>query len=578
MFGLLAILVHSSGNYSLKQFKNKTVGDGQHGTARFATKGELKQIYKHVKFEPKKWRQGINCPKHQGLLLASLGKKNNLTALVDTDDVHCLMLGAAGIGKTAYFLYPNLEYACATGMSFICTDTKGDVYRNYGTICAEEYGYNVAVIDLRNPTRSHGINMLYLVNKYMDIYQMDGSNISAQAKAEKFAKIIAKTIIYSDGADASSYGQNAFFYDAAEGMLTAAILLVAECCPKTKRHIISVYKFIQDMMGPSPIKGKSQFALLIDKLPPEHKARWFAGAAANSAEQPMQSVMSTALSRLNAFIDTELEQILCFDTAIDTEKFCVEKSAIFIVLPEEDNTKHFLVSLIIQQFYREILAIADENGGKLENRVMMYLDEFGTIPKIQSAEMMFSSIRSRKVSIVALIQSFSQLDKNYGKEGAEIIIDNCQDMISGGFAPNSRSAKEVSEALGTQTVLSGSISRGAKDPSQSLQMMSRQLVTPDELKTMTRGNFIVSKTGVNPMRSKLHIFFDWGIEFKHDYVIDERMYRKVEYADKLEIEQKILEKYSYQFRDSVPDDVMGSIITQAKNPLLKKSKGEVKTD
>ena len=97
----------------------------------------------------------------------------------------------------------------------------------------------------------------------------------------------------------------------------------------------------------------------------------------------MASVMSTALSRLNAFLDSELEQILCFDTAIDAEKFCSEKSAIFIVLPEEDTSKHFMVSLIVQQLYREILAVADEQGGHLKNRVMMYLDEFGTIPNVR---------------------------------------------------------------------------------------------------------------------------------------------------------------------------------------------------
>ena len=64
-----------------------------------------------------------------------------------------------------------------------------------------------------------------------------------------------------------------------------------------------------------------------------------------------------------------MEQILCFGTALDAEKFCNEKSAIFIVLPEEDQSKYFMVSLIIQQLYREILVIADENGGKLDNRV-----------------------------------------------------------------------------------------------------------------------------------------------------------------------------------------------------------------
>ena len=93
--------------------------------------------------------------------------------------------------------------------------------------------------------------MLHLVNKYMDEYLADHNNLSAKAKAEKYAKITAKTIISSGGADSASYGQNAFFYDAAEGVLTAVILLIAEFCPKEKRHIISVFKLIQDLLAPS---------------------------------------------------------------------------------------------------------------------------------------------------------------------------------------------------------------------------------------------------------------------------------------------------------------------------------------
>jgi type IV secretion system protein VirD4 len=116
--------------------------------------------------------------------------------------------------------------------------------------------------------------------------------------------------------------------------MTSCILLIAEFCGPEKRHIISVFKLIQDLLAPSGVKNKNQFQLLIERLPSEHKARWFAGAALNTSESAMQSVMSTALSRLNAFLDTELEQVLCFDTAIDAEKFCNTKSAIFLVMPE----------------------------------------------------------------------------------------------------------------------------------------------------------------------------------------------------------------------------------------------------
>lgn len=539
VIGGLSLLAHY---YTLNGIKSRTVGDGQHGTARFATKQEIEETYVHVPYEPEQWRKGECLPAEQGLILGSVERAGKLYALVDTGDIHCLMIGAAGIGKTANFLYPNIEYACACGMSFLTTDTKGDLYRNYAGIAKKYYGYEVAVIDLRNPTRSDGDNMLHLVNTYMDQYLADNNNLSAKAKAEKYAKITAKTIISSGGGDAAGYGQNAFFYDAAEGILTAVILIIAEYCPKEKRHIVSVFKLIQDLMAPSKVKGKNQFQLLMAKLPDTHKAKWFAGAALNTAEQSMQSVLSTALSRLNTFLDSELEQILCFDTAIDAEKFCKQKTAVFLVMPEEDNTKYFIISLILQQLYREILVVADENGGKLDNRIIFYWDEVGTIPKIESAEMMFSASRSRRLSIVPMIQSFAQLQKNYGKEGAEIIIDNCQDTIFGGFAPNSESAEVLSKSLGSKTVMSGSISRGKNDPSQSLQMIERRLMTPDELKAMPKGNFVVSKTGTHPMKTRLKLFLKWGITFEEPYEISEKSARKVSYADKQEIEEEIVRR------------------------------------
>jgi len=548
MFAVIGGISLLSHYYTLNGIKSRTVGDGQHGTARFATEKEIRGTYAHVPYEPEKWRRGENLPTAQGLVVGCKKHGGSVTALVDEGDIHCLMIGAAGVGKTANFLYPNIEYACASGMSFVTTDTKGDLFRNYAGIAKGHYGYRVSILDLRNPTRSDGGNILTMVNKYMDEYLADGGNLAAKARAEKYAKITAKTIICSDGAQASSYGQNAFFYDAAEGLLASVILLIAEYLPRQskdcpeKRHIVSVFKLLQDLMAPSPVKNRNLFQLLMDKLPAEHKARWFAGAALNSAEQAMASVLSTAMSRLNAFLDSEMEQILCFDSTLDTETFCTTKAAIFIVLPEEDNTKYFMVSLFLQQLYREMLSIADEHGGKLPNRIMVFADEIGTIPKIESMEMMFSAGRSRRISMVPIIQSFAQLQKNYGKEGSSIITDNCQDILFGGFAPNSESADILSKALGNRTVLSGSISRGKNDPSQSLQMMGRPLVSPDELKTLPKGHFILAKTGCCPMQTKLPLFLKWGIVFGEAYEVPERAAREVLYADRFELEQEILRR------------------------------------
>ena len=542
MFILMGVIPLLANNYSLNGIKSKTVGDGQYGTARFASEAEIKRTFAQVPYEPVLWRQGKHLPKVQGIVVGGLFSRTRVTALVDSGDIHLLMIGAAGVGKTANFLYPCIEYACASGMSWLCTDTKGDLFRNYAGIAQKYYGYQTSILDLRNPTCSDGDNILGMVNKYMDLYLENPENLAVKAKAEKYAKITAKTIISSGGGDSSSYGQNAFFYDAAEGLLTSVILLISEYCPKEQRHIVSVFKLIQDLLAPSPVKGKNQFQLLMQKLPADHKAKWFAGAALNTAEQAMASVLSTAMSRLNAFLDSEMEQILCFDSTMDTEAFCNSKSAIFIVLPEEDSTKYFMVSLFLQQIYREMLSIADEHGGKLPNRVVVFGDEIGTIPKIESLEMLFSAGRSRRISMVPIIQSFAQLQKNYGKEGSEIIVDNCQGVLFGGFAPNSESAEILSKALGNKTVLSGSISRGKNDPSQSLQMIGRPLMTPDELKSLPKGHFILAKTGCHPMRVELRLFFKWGIEFEEEYEVEQHVARPVSYADRLEVEQEIIRR------------------------------------
>ena len=151
MVAVIVTLSLLGDHYTLNNIKSKTVGDGQHGTARWATDAEIRKTYALVPFQVSNWRAGKNLPEAQGLVLGSISGKHGITALVDKDDVHCLMIGASGVGKTAYFLYPNLEYACASGMSFLALDTKGDLARNYGAVAEKYYGYHVSVVDLRNP-------------------------------------------------------------------------------------------------------------------------------------------------------------------------------------------------------------------------------------------------------------------------------------------------------------------------------------------------------------------------------------------------------------------------------------------
>ena len=553
---MLFFVTYASQRHNLNSIKDKTVGNGQHGTARWATQQEVRRTYHHVPFTPEQWRlearegkqpTANGKPLPQGIILGSKGLRTTI-ALVDSDDVHVLMIGASGVGKTAYFLYPNLEYACASGMSFLALDTKGDLARNYGAIARDIYGYRISVVDLREPTRSDGNNLLTLINRYMDKHRDNPRDIGAKAKAEKYAKILAKTIINPEG-DNTDRGQNAYFYDSAEGLLASVVLMLSEFLPPEAaggcemRHIASVFKLVQELlMESSSRRGGNQFQELMQLLPADHKAKWLAGSALMASDQGMNSIMSTVLSKLNAFLDTELEQVICFDGGIDAELFVRERCAIFLILPEEDATKNFVASLMIQNLARELFSVANEHGGRLPNRAVFFCDELGTMPPFDILPL-FSAGRSRRLTLVPIIQSLAQLEKNYGKEGSEILCDNCQDTIFGGFAPNSQTAAALSDNLGSRTVLSGTVTKGRNDDSQSLQMMERPLMSPDELKSMPKGSFVVMKTGTHPMRTKLKLFYDWGIRFEKPLEMPDRGSRPVHYAGKAELEKAILGVY-----------------------------------
>ncbi len=131
------------------------------------------------------------------------------------------------------------------------------------------------------------------------------------------------------------------------------------------------------------------------------------------------------------------------------------------------------------------------------------------------------------------------------QNGAEIIVDNCQCTLFGAFAPNSKTAEAMSQNLGKQTVLSGTVTRssGNGGSNRQLQMIERSLMTVDELKSMPKGHFIVMKTGCHPMKTRLKLFFKWGIQFEEAYSIEEKSERKVQYADCREVEAAVLEKF-----------------------------------
>jgi type IV secretion system protein VirD4 len=548
-----AVFNHLHGSLNIEA---KTVGNGQYGTSRWSTKKETDETYQVVPYEPERWRKGKHLPSNisSATIVGFIQQPTGIYARIDTSDSHTLIWSTTGGFKTTGVLYPNLEFTCACGLSFLCTDTKGDGFRDYAGIAQKYYGYTPYVIDLRNPTRSHGSNLLHLVNKYMDLYAEKGK-LEYKARAERYAKITAKTIVRMEGFDGG--GQNAFFYDAAEGLIASTTLLVSEFCAEGERHIVSVFKILLELLqvkGPAQtkeekekkVKPKNEFQKLIELLPDEHKAKWLASAALITSDSSLHSVISTAISRLLSFIDSELEQILCFDSDVDAEQFCNEKVAVFIVFPEEDVTKYFLVSLFVSQLYNECLTIANHGDrNRLDRQVKFYLDEFGTMPKFDSAEQMFTAGKSRNILLYPMIQSESQLYQKYGKEGGEIIIDCCTNVLIGGFSPLSKGAEEVSKALGNQTIQAGSINHSSNgmmtsSDSLNLQMIPSPLMTAERILHMPEGQWILMKTRRYPMLTTMKRYNEWGIKLDVPFRMKENVTRSVKYASEQELFKAVM--------------------------------------
>ncbi len=541
---------------SLNKIKDREVGDGQYGNARWMNEKEKKSLFDTVVYEPEKWRKGENLESlKQGLVIGLQGNRKQKIAMIDASDSNTVLVGPSGIGKTNFFLIPQIEYAAASGMSFLVTDTKGYAIKKMGNILKKCYGYNVVLLDFRNPLRSDHYNLLQLVNKYMDVYKVQPNTqtgLKALAKCQKYTKIISMSIIESAGFKGG--GDNSYFYDSAEGIITSSILLISEFGEAGERHIISVFKLIQELSkNISSEEGnkdlQTEFAKLIQLLPENHKAKWFAGAAVEADLKTALSVFATALSKLTKFIDSELEQIICFDGDFNAEDFVDKKTAVFVVLPEEDKTKYFLFSLFLMQLYREILNIADgKEGLMLKNRVMFFEDEFGTLPTIPDVEMVFSASRSRNVLSVPLIQSFGQLKKNYGEEGKDIILDNCQNILFSGFAPTSNTPEELSKAMGNYTTQSGSVSYSFKyansrmeNQNVSRQMMAKPLMSADQIKRIPKGTFVSLKTGAFPMKIEIPFYSEWGIILDDDFQVNDRDICVPEYISINKLKEKIVE-------------------------------------
>ena len=211
------------------------------------------------------------------------------------------------------------------------------------------------------------------------------------------------------------------------------------------------------------------------------------------------------------FVDAELEQLICtHDNDLDAEQFIERPTAIFLIAPDENETRHFLASLFVRFLTDDLIALAERQGGHCPRPFFYFLDEFGNFPAIPGVTSLFSAIRSRGGRILVAVQSYSQFLLKYDKNVTEIIKDNCQILLNTFVSPSAQdTATSISKMLGDETILTGSSSRSDGKTTSSHQLMGRPLMSPAQMVRIQRDTWIVEKAGYAPMKTHLEGYWKY---------------------------------------------------------------------
>jgi type IV secretion system protein VirD4 len=509
---LLSLLLGSllwliMGNHHTLDVSRQRAGNGQYGTARFMTQTEKNKAYPFV---------SSGKEKKPGFVV----EYSEHGWRVDTSDQSMLMISPPGGGKTTCVMESTIKYnaevnrkTSGKGASMLITDAKGKLKAEMGKSLLES-GYAVFALDFRYPLQSYHYNLMNNVNLSMD-KSLAAANaetrILEQAKAEKYAKVLASSIVRNTSVSAASTNEStSYFNETSEGLLTAIILLVSEFGRGSERHIVSVFRLIIELNGLSEESTetlqKNRLEELFNILPEEHRARLFAGPSSKADVRTSMNIFSSALGKLVSFIDNELEQLICeHSPELNAEDFVRRPTAIFLIVPDEDTTKHFFASLYIRNMMNELIAIAEGQPGQVLPRpVLCEWDEFGQIPPIKDFDVLVTAARSRGLRFMIALQSLSQLDNRYSPAQSKIIRQALQMTLFSFQSPNALdTAKEYSKVLGNYTTQSGSVSRGDRNDSHSVQMIGRALMTEDELINLSFGQWLLIKSGHHPAVTKL---------------------------------------------------------------------------
>ena len=400
-----------------------------------------------------------------------------------------LIIGGSGSGKTRFWLKPNLmqctseTYPC----SFVVTDPKGSIAVECGTLLQKQ-GYKIRILNTINFKKSMHYNPFAYIHSEKDILKLVTTliaNTTGNAKSGDDFWVKAETLLYT----------------ALIGYIYYEGHYEEEKCLSTLVEMINAMEVHED-----DEEFKNNVDLLFEELEaekPDHFAVRQYKKYKLAAGKTAKSILISCGARLAPFDIQELRELTAYDE-LELDKLGDEKTALFLIMSDTDDTFNFLIALCYSQLFNLLCEKADDvYGGRLPIHVRCLIDEMANIGQIPKLEKLMATIRSREISACLVLQAKSQLKAIY-KDNADTIEGNCDTTIFlGGKEPTT--LKELSAALGKETVdtYNTGESRG-REVSHNLnyQKLGKELMSMDELAVLDGGKCILQLRGVRPFLSQ----------------------------------------------------------------------------
>lgn len=513
----------------------KYMKDAAYGTSRWANKKEIKAL----------GEEKYNVLLADGVKLSTNTRKTKINNNI-------LILGTSGSGKTRFFVKPNMMEAFATGSQrgIICTDPKGELTIETAA-AAEKFGYKVKIFNIKD-FNGNCWNPFDYFEKETDVLSFVKSLIENTNNGEK------------GGGDP--------FWDSASILLFNSIFFyLIENCNKEDRNLINVKLLISLAQASEDDESyKSKLDMLMDNLEEENpnaKCLGFYKDFKKAAGKTLKSIIITCLSRLNFIGIKEVDEMLSKDE-FELDKIGYEKMVVYIIIPDDDSAFNFLSGLFIDQMFRVLIRKADKNRDKPP--IQFILDEFANIGKLNYFCEKLSTIRSRNISAIPIVQNIQQIEKLY-KGQDKVIIENCNTKLILG---TSESAEWVSKKLGKMTIdnKTSGLSRGKnKSSSTNESQMARELMTPDEVERMPKDQCIILTQGGYPILAKKyditkHKLYrelgDVNSETELNYDIDKAKNRKPLRRMEIEIETDNTDAVLEGLATNIENELDGLIVEE----------------